>query len=269
MMLNASASERATVGAHLGLAGRVAVVTGAASGIGGAVAEMFAGYGVAVNATDVNEPGLETLKTIIADPQSHQFTVADLSRADECEAVVGRALSGFGRLDILVNVAGILHRREIDDVDEAEWDQTLDTNLKSQFFMCRAAMRPMREARWGRIVNFSSVGAHTGGNYSKDQVSSTPYIASKGGVLALTKSLAKQLARFNICVNAVAPGNVDTPLMRPGLTEAGLQAMGTRNPLGRLGAVEEMAWGAVFLASELSGYITGHTLDINGGANAR
>ncbi len=268
-MQEAALSERQVVGAHMGLAGRAAIVTGAASGIGRAVAEMLAGYGVMVAAVDIDGAGLESLEGSIVDPERHRFARADLSDVGACETVVAEALSQFGRLDILVNVAAILRRREIEDVDEADWDQTIDTNMKSQFFMCRAALRPMREARWGRIINFSSVGAHTGGNYSPDQVSSTPYLTSKGGIIAMTKSIAKQVARFNICVNAVAPGNVDTALMRPGLTEAGLQAMSTRNPLGRLGEVDEIAWGVVFLASTLAGYITGHTLDINGGVNAR
>jgi len=261
--------ESAIVGAHLGLKDRSAIVTGAASGMGRAAALMLADYGVRVLATDIDENGLASLPEMSSAPDQLHTALADLGQTPECAGLVDRALREFGRLDILVNAAGVLQRRDIENIDEDDWDRTMNVNLKSQFFLCKAASVPMRAARWGRMINVSSMGAHTGGNYNPDQISSTPYIVSKGGILALTKSLSKQLARFNICVNAIAPGNVDTPLMRAGLSDAGFEAMKLRNPLGRLGDAREMAWGVVFLASDLAGYITGHTLDINGGANAR
>ena len=255
--MTASGSSETT---DFGLADRVVVVTGAARGIGRATAEAFARFGAIVVGCDLDGDSLAAAMSALPQKERHSGQAVDLSQAASCERVVEETEARHGRLDVLVNAAGIIERRDIDDVDEASWARTMDANLKSQFFLSRAAARPMKAARWGRIVNLTSQAAHTGGFFG-----ATVYAVSKGGVITLTKSLARQLGPHNVTVNAVAPALVDTRMIRSGMSEADIASVTQAMPIGRMAAASEVAMAVLFLASEFAGAITGHTLDINGG----
>ncbi|MBM3523215.1 MAG: SDR family oxidoreductase [Alphaproteobacteria bacterium] len=243
-------------GAGFGLAGRVAVVTGAASGIGRATAERLTAAGVRVTGVD--------LRPIAAGPCEASIE-EDLSRLEACERVIDTVLARAGRLDILVNAAAILRRVPIAGADAALWDEVMDANLLSQFALCRAAARSMRRQGGGRIVNVSSTAAFNGGADN-----SSIYAISKGGVLALTKSLARQFAADNVQVNAICPGGIDTPMGRYGFTEESWNAhFAARVPLRRAGRPEEVADAILFLCSDWASYVTGHTLDVEGGLMLR
>jgi NAD(P)-dependent dehydrogenase (short-subunit alcohol dehydrogenase family) len=244
----------------LGLRGKVALVTGAANGIGRAVAQVLAEAGCAVTACDIDSDRLASLVPHLPNASQHAARVVDLAQPKACEDLVAETAARCGRLDILCNVAAVLRRVDLEQVDEAVWDLQMDVNVKGPFFLCRAAGEAMKANRWGRIINFTSQGAHTGGFHG-----STVYAASKGGVLSLTKSLARIYAPWNICVNAIAPGAVDTAMMHTGMSEADLSDFVNKIPLGRMSTPREQAMGVLFLASGWASHITGHCLDINGG----
>ena len=245
-----------------GLEGRVVVVTGAAGGIGCALLQAFDAAGAHLVACDVNGPGLAVALSTLADSERHIGITADLGRAAEGERLVTEALRKFARLDILVNCAAVHLRLPMGEVDEEAWTRYLDANIKSVFFLSRAAARPMQAAHWGRIINFSSLAAYTGGY---QQVTSVAYAATKGAVLTMTRSLAHILAPYNILVNAVAPGGVRTP-MASTLSPEALMDYARLVPLGRLAEPNEIAAVVLFLASDHASFITGTVLDINGGA---
>ncbi len=259
--LTAGVTVSADPGAGFGLDGKIAIVTGAASGIGRATAELLAKSGGLVTAVDVNHKGLATLD--LGDDGA--TGTADLSVPAACEQVVDDVLRRHGRLDILVNAAAILRRVAIKDVDAALWEQMMDTNLLSQFAMCRAAIRPMRKQKSGRVIVIASTAAFNGGADN-----SSVYAIGKGGALALAKSLARQVAAEGITVNAVAPGGIDTPMGRFGFTEESWNAHFQKSvPLRRAGQPEEVARAILFLVSDWSSYVTGHTLDVEGGLMLR
>ena len=242
-----------------GLPGRVAIITGAARGLGAATAELFARFGAHVVGCDIDGDTLaETVSGL--EGEGHLALAFDLSQPENCESLVAQTLERHGRLDILVNVAGIIERLQLDEVDEAAWARTMDVNVKSQFFLCRAASEPMKKANWGRIINFSSQAAHTGGFYG-----TSVYAISKGGVVSLTKNFARLLGPDNITVNAIAPGLVDTRMVSGAMTEEAINNVTSAMPIGRMTEPEEIAMSVAFLASDSASTITGHTLDINGG----
>ena len=242
-----------------GLPGRVAIVTGAARGLGAATAQLFARFGAHVVACDIDGEALEESMSGLAG-ESHLALAFDLSVAENCQQLVANTLERYGRLDILVNVAGIIERLQLDEVDEAAWTRTMDANVKSQFFLCRAAAEPMKAAGWGRIVNFTSQAAHTGGFYG-----TSVYAVSKGGVVSLTKNFARLLGPHNITVNAIAPALVDTRMISEGMSADEIASVTGAMPMGRMAEAEEIAMAVAFLASDSAATITGHTLDINGG----
>lgn len=243
----------------LGLAGRVAIVTGAASGIGRAAAQIMAAAGAQVVAVDIDRDGLAaTLATLGAG--GHSAEPVDLADLAACDALVAGVAARAGRLDVLLNVAGVLRRLEIDDVDMAEWRRLMDVNLRSQYFLCRAAGDAMKPRRWGRIVNFSSGAGLIGGFFG-----STAYAITKAGTITLTKSFAKELGPHGITVNTLSPGSIDTPMQHGGMTAQTREIARSKIPLGRLGDPVECARGAVFLASDLASYVTGHVLSVDGG----
>ena len=158
------------------------------------------------------------------------------------------------------NVPGIIERLQLDEIDEAAWARTMDANVKSQFFLCRAAAEPMKMAGWGRIVNFTSQAAHTGGYYG-----TSVYAVSTGGVGSLTKNFAPLLEPHNLTVNAIAPALVDTRMVSGSMDEEAIESVTSVMPIGCMTEADEIAMAVAYLASESAATITGHTLDINGG----
>ncbi len=249
------------------LAERVALITGAGSGIGYQTAILFAREGAAIVAVDINEAGgAATVAEIEASGGSAIFVRADVSRAAECEAMVAAAETTYGRLDILFNNAGISHAEDDDAVQtsEAVWDLTMRVNVKGVFLGCKYGIPALRRAGGGSIINTASFVATLG--------AATPqlaYTASKGAVLALSRELAVVHARENIRVNALCPGPLRTELLMKYLdTEEKRQRRLVHIPLGRFGEAAEIAQAALYLASAESSFITGTTFLVDGGITA-
>jgi NAD(P)-dependent dehydrogenase (short-subunit alcohol dehydrogenase family) len=245
----------------------VAIVTGAAQGIGRAIARRLAQDGFAVALVDINEQGLAGVRAEISQAGGQALTVlADLSKISEVQRMVAGAAE-WGVLSVLVNNAGRVSTRPFLEVTETDWDATLSLDLKTVFFAMQSAARYMSAG--GRIVNIASISGRSG---RPDQ---TPYAAAKAGVISLTRSAALALAAQGITVNAVCPGVVDTPLTRRihedrarvlGITpEESLARMIARIPLGRLETAEDVAGAVSFLCSSEAAYITGQSLNVCGG----
>jgi len=246
----------------LGLEGKGCFVTGAAGGIGREIAVQLAQAGARVAVVDLDQAKCEAVVAAIDRPDGHLAIGADLTDLSSHDALLARARDAFGRLDVLVCAAAVLRRRNsIDEVTEEDWDVQFDINLKAVFFLNRAAARIFREAgRGGRIVNFSSQGWWSGGFGG-----SVVYSATKGGIVSMTRGLARSLAPDGITVNHVAPGAADTSMMRSGMTDEGLAKFVEMIPLGRMAEPGEVASTVVFLASDLAGYVTGATMNVSGG----
>ena len=236
------------------LNGRTALVTGASRGIGKAIAVALAhaGASVAVNYRERRDEAEAVAEEIRAIGARSVALQADLSIAAEARSAVEGARGALGPVGILVNNAGIARPQRIEEITEADWDQLIDTNLKSCFLVSQAALPGMRSLRWGRIINISSVAAHVGG------VVGPHYAASKAGMLGLTHSFASLLVKEGITANAITPALIDTDMVR-----SNLNASAERIPVGRFGDVDEVASVAVMLA--MNGYITGQTIHVNGG----
>ncbi|HEY0920917.1 SDR family NAD(P)-dependent oxidoreductase [Devosia sp.] len=242
----------------IGLSSKVVLVTGAASGIGRAVAERFAAAGSRLAIADINEDGLAELGTRLGG-ETLQVGL-DLGDAGSCAAAVTRTVERFGRLDVLVNAGAVIIRQPLAAVTPEDVERIMRVNMAGPLFIARAAGEAMRRSGFGRIILFSSQGAHTGG-----YVGSTVYAMSKAAVISLTKSLAREFAGDNITVNAVAPGLVDTPMIRRDVSEEALARFMDMIPMARIAQPVELANCCLFLASDLASYVTGHTLDANGG----
>ena len=245
------------------LADKVALVTGAAQGIGLACAQAFAREGAHVLLSDVNEnAGRREVLRLRSEGMRAGFAACDVSRKIQVEAAVAAAVGEFGRLDILVANAGIVHGAEFLDLEEADFDRVLAVNLKGVFLVGQAAARQMvKQGEGGAIVNMSSVNAVMA---IPNQV---PYVVSKGGINQLTKVMALALAPHRIRVNGIGPGTILTELAKNavlGNREAERKIL-SRTPLGRMGDPEEVANVAVFLASDEASYVTGQTIYPDGG----
>lgn len=241
------------------LQGRVALVTGASQGIGRACALALAECGATVALAARNAEKLsEVAREIAAAGGEASAFALDLSNEDSIKTCAKAVIERLGKVDILVNNAGITRDILSLRMKKKDWDDVLSTNLTGAFLMTQAVMNSMLKARWGRVINITSVVGETG------QAGQANYAASKAGLIGLTKSLAKELASRTITVNAVAPGFIETA-MTAVLTEEQKSAMTTHIPLGRTGTDKDIAAAVAFLASEEAGYITGHTLDVNGG----
>lgn len=244
----------------LSLKDKVAVVTGGSRGIGRAIALEFAARGAAVVVNFNRSPDAanDVVKQIVDVGGKAAAFQADVSHFREAEELIKFAIETFGDLHILVNNAGITKDTLIMMMSEADWDAVIDTNLKSTFNCSKAAIKHMMRKRFGRIVNIASVAGQMG------NAGQANYSASKGGQIALTKALAREVATRNITVNALAPGFVDTEIL-DAMSQETLESALKLVPLGRKGKPEEIAFAAAFLVSDQAAYITGQVLGIDGG----
>ena len=249
------------------LKGKVALITGAGSGIGRQSALLFAREGAAVIAADVNEQAAEeTVRMVTGDGGRALACRADVARAPDCERMVAFAEREFGRLNVLFNNAGIMHAKDDDAVatDEAIWDLTLEVNAKGVFLGCKYGIPALRRAGGGSVINTASFVARLGA--ATPQIA---YTASKGAVLAMTRELAVIHARENIRVNALSPGPLRTELLMSYLdTEEKRRRRLVHVPMGRFGEAQEIAQAALWLASDESSYVTGTEFLVDGGLTA-
>lgn len=243
----------------MSLAGRTAIVTGAASGIGLAAARRLAAAGASIAIWDLNEAGAQDAADDLI-KQGHRAIASrvDVSKRADAEAAVKAAREQLGPIGVLVNNAGMSAFTPFMEITEALWDRIMTVNLKSMLVCTQAALPDMLEAKWGRVINVSSSSAQTGA------ATMVHYAASKGGVIGFTKALAQELAATGVTVNNVPPGFVDTPMLRESL-KGKVDMIAAASPMKRPGRPEDMAAAIAFLASDEAGYITGHTLSVNGG----
>lgn len=244
-----------------GLEGKGVIVTGAAGGIGRAVAEAFATTGARVMAVDLEQAQVDEVVAGL-DGTGHVGVVCDLRDISGHESLIARANAELGNLYVLASLAAVLRRRDsVDEVTEDDWDFQHDVNLKAVFFLCRAAARSMIAAgEGGRIITFSSQGWWTGGFGG-----SVVYASTKGGVVSMTRGLARTYGPHHITVNAVSPGQAHTPMLMKGLKPEIYESMKAQTPLGYVAEPAEIAGPVVFLASDHAQYITGATLNVSGG----
>lgn len=240
------------------LAKKTVMITGAAGGIGRAIAKAVTDEGARAALCDIDLEGArEAAEGLVRQGREATFFRMDVSNPLEVHHVVTEVQTRLGRIDVAVNNAGVCPRIQIDDVTENDFDHIVGVNLKGTFFVSQAVARVMKQQQSGAIINMSSIGARTGG-----VAASSVYAATKAGIIALTKSFARTLAPF-VTVNAIAPGVVDTEMMR--LPEDQVRGIVIQVPLGRMATPEEIAAVVVFLASLEASYLTGATLDVNGG----
>jgi 3-oxoacyl-[acyl-carrier protein] reductase len=243
----------------LSLQGRTALVTGAAQGIGRAIALALADAGADVAIADLNQEKLaQVAKEIEVKSRKQMKFGVNVTDAEAVKGMAEQVVAGWGKIDILVNNAGITRDNLAMRMKLDEWEAVLKTNLNAAFYCIRAVLPAMVKQRYGRIVNIASVVAQAG------NVGQANYIASKAGIIGLTKAIAAEVAKRNITVNAVAPGFIATP-MTENLPPEVKERMLSLVPIGRMGTDCEVANGVCFLASQEASYITGHVLNINGG----
>jgi len=245
---------------------RVALITGGARGLGRVMAEALASAGASVALTARDTDRAKTAAAEIAEQTGAQTLGlgVDVTQSQQVEATVNATKERFGRIDILVNNAGINIRRPIEELDEAEWDAVLDTNLKGAWLFCRAVASDLKAQGWGRVINVSSMLGEVG------LAERTPYCSSKGGMNLLTKTLALEWAAWGVTVNAICPGPFATEINRPLLSDPDKKAaIESKIPIGRWGDPQELGPVALFLASEASSFVTGACLLVDGGFSAQ
>lgn len=252
-------SEHTSAGLSVDLHGQVAIVTGASRGLGKAMATALGASGARVVCVARNAELLaKTAEAIVAAGGSAVAVPCDVTDRQAVDQLVDQTAEQSGRIDILVNNAGITRDTLLPRMSDEEWDDVINTNLRSAFLWCRAVSRHMMRARYGRIINVSSVSGLIG------NPGQTNYSASKAGLIGLTRSLSRELAGRNVTINAVAPGFIESD-MTATLGEAIVAEAKKRIPAKRLGKPEEVAAAVLFLASPAAGYVTGHVLTVDGG----
>jgi NAD(P)-dependent dehydrogenase (short-subunit alcohol dehydrogenase family) len=246
------------------LDGKTAFITGSASGIGRATAVLFAREGALVTVADFNdEGGNETARLITSEGGTAKFIHTDVTSEDDVREAIESTVNGSGHLDVLVNDAGIVHMAGAIDTKVEDWERVLNTNLRGMFFTCKYAIPHMQQNGGGAIVNIASIGSLVG------ILAHAAYNASKGGVVALSRQMAVDYGPSNVRVNCVAPTATDTPLIRKaGAGRRALLAIADGHPLRRIAQPEDIAWAALFLASDEARCITGTVLPVDAGWTA-
>lgn len=243
---------------------RIALVTGAAQGIGAAIAERLARDGMQVVLADVLDRVEDTAAGLAAEGLACTAVRVDLGRIAGVEGFVADLIRRFGRLDVVVNNAGISPKHDgkrapIDETSLEEWQAVIDINLTACFLIVKAALPSMKANRWGRIVNMASQAGRT-----RSQVAGSHYSASKAGLIGFTRTLAGEVGPFGITANCIAPGRIDTPMASEAGSEVNARYVGTI-PVGRIGTPDDIGAAVAYLASEEAGFVTGVCLDVNGG----
>lgn len=243
------------------MAARVAIVTGAGQGMGRAVTMKLASDGARIVVNDVNDEAADRTVAQVTDAGGEAVAITgDVTSSSDVKQMVDGALEKFGSVDILVNNAGVLRPTKVIDIEEDEWDWVIGVNLKGTYLCSRAVLPAMQKAGWGRIVNFSS----TAGK-SVSTIGGAHYTAAKAGILGFTRHLSREVAADGITVNAVCPGLIDTEMVQTTIPSDKVKAYADSFPIPRLGQPREVADLVAFLASDEAAYITGASLDINGG----
>jgi len=240
--------------------GKVAIVTGGGQGIGRAIVHALSNEDVITIIVDINEQtAKEVVKEVKDDGHEAISVKADVSNLTDIKNMVKEVVDRYKTIDILVNNAGILHTTVIDDISEQEWNRLMTVNLNGTFFTSQQVLPYMREKRWGRIINMSSLAGRMG-SYG----GGVGYATTKAGIIGLTMCFARQVAKYNITVNAVAPGTTETDIIKK-IPDEKITALKALIPMGRLGKPENTADVVAFLASDKAEYITGAVIDVNGG----
>ena len=241
------------------LDGQIVIITGGARGIGEGICKIFCNEGATVALWDVLEEGQTTADNISADGGSIFFQKVDVTSQDSVDSAVANIIDNHGKIDVLINNAGIIRDRSILKMTREEWDMVLSVNVDSLFITTKAVLPHMKTANYGRIISASSINAFQGA------FGQTNYSASKAAIVGFTHSLCREVGKYNITVNAVAPGFIKSE-MTDSMPEEIIKAGITQIPVGRIGTPEDMAHAYLFLASKEAGFVSGHTLHANGGA---
>lgn len=246
------------------LAGKTALVTGAASGIGRATAILFAREGAKVVVADLSAEGQDTVREIQKENGEAIFIPADVSNSAQVQAMVDAALKAYGHIDILFNGAGVLFYGTILETKESDWNRVLSINLTGTYLSCRAVLPSMIRQQRGSIINVASTtGAHDA------CANAVAYVTSKGGVTLLTRAMAIDHAKQGIRINVLCPGATDTPMLRRALTPTEIDTLAASQPIGRLGLPAELAQAALFLASDEASFVTGSSFFVDAGKRRR
>ncbi|MCL4153641.1 UNVERIFIED_CONTAM: hypothetical protein GTU68_027117 [Idotea baltica] len=241
------------------LEGQVAIITGGAKGIGKGVCDIFCQHGATVVLWDMLEEGQATADAIAADGRNISFRKVDITDREDVRKAAEEAFNQHGKIDILINNAGIIRDRSFMKMEDEEWDSVINVNLTGTYNATKAVLPYMRENGYGRIVSASSINGILGA------FGQTNYSATKAGIIGFTKALAKEVGKYGITANAVAPGFIQTE-MTDSMPENVIQAGIAQIPVRRIGTPEDMAYAYMFLASKEAGFVNGHTLSSNGGA---